>query len=154
MPLHDQSPQALKDPHDPSLPRDSPNLSYMKNPQVSSLHSVFIVLDQVMSQVEYHCFPRGPFDRIDPLYKELCLIIAEVLLFNHDSFIKINGSFISAHTVQEVYSRINNDHVRLVFDNFCSVSHRIYNKKAYLRTSLYNAVFEIEAHFINVFACN
>ena len=34
-------------------------------------------------------------------------------------------------------------------ENFKEVSNRVYNKKAYLRTALYNSVFEIEAHFAN-----
>jgi len=111
--------------------------------------SIFKMLDKVMLQVEYHCFVDLKLNRIDPLYKELCLIIAEVLVMSYDSSVKINGSFIPAYIVQEVYLQLSNDHVRFVFGNLHNVSHRIYNKKAYIRTSLYNAVFEIESHFVN-----
>ena len=111
--------------------------------------SIFKMLDKVMLQVEYHCFVDLNLNRIDPLYKELCLIIAEVLVLSYDSSVKINGSIMPAHVVQEVYSQLSNDHVRLVFGNLHNVTHRIYNKKAYIRTSLYNAVFEIESHFVN-----
>lgn len=102
-----------------------------------------------MRQVEYHCFADPRFNRIDPFYKELCLIIAEVLVLDPASFVKINASNIHAHLVQEVYLRLQNDHVRLVFKNFLNVPSRIYNKKAYLRTALYNAVFEIESNSVN-----
>jgi hypothetical protein len=122
--------------------------------EVTDGQSIFKMLDHVMIQVEYHCFVDLRFNRIDPLYKELCLIIAEVLVLDSDSVIKIGGSFICARLVQEVYSKINNDHVRLVFSNFNNVSQRIFNKKAYLRTALYNAVFEIESHFVNDFRCD
>jgi len=111
--------------------------------------SVLKMLDQVMQQVEYNCFTDLNLNHTDPLFKELCLIIAEVLVLDKDSVIKINGSFVSTCLVQEVYSLIHNEHVDLVFDNFKKVSQRIYNKKGYLRTALYNAVFEIESGNVN-----
>ena len=107
------------------------------------------MLQQVMRQVEYHCFADLRFNRIDPFYKELCLVIAEVLVLNPASFIKINGSNMSAHLVREIYSQLHNDHLRLVFENFHNVSYHVYNKKAYLRTALYNAVFELESNYLN-----
>ena len=106
-------------------------------------------LNQVMQQVEYHCFADLRFRRIDPLFKELCFIISEVFFIYSDSLIKVNGSDLPASLVQEVYSLLRNEHLRLVFTNFHDVSNRVYNKKAYLRTSLYNSVFEIQAHFAN-----
>jgi len=117
-------------------------------------YTILKVLDQVMLQVEYHCFADLRFKRIDPLYKELCLIIAEVLVLDQESVIKINGSNINTCLVQEVYSLIRNDHIRLVFSNFRDVSQRVFNKRAYLRTALYNAVFEIESHFLNDMSCD
>jgi len=111
--------------------------------------SVLNMLDQVMQQVEYNCFTDMNLNHTDPLYKELCLIIAEVLVLDQDSFIKINGSNVCVRMVQEVYSLIHNEHVDLVFYNFHKVSQRIYNKKGYLRTALYNAVFEIESENVN-----
>ena len=111
--------------------------------------SILKMLEQVMLQVEYHCFTDLRFNRTDPLYKELCFIIAEVLVLDQESVIKINGSNISARLVKEVYSQIQNDHVDLVFNNFNKVSHRVLNKRSYLRTALYNAVFEIESQAVN-----
>lgn len=112
-------------------------------------HSIFKVLDQVMIQVEYHCFADLRFNRIDPLFKELCLIIAEVLVLPSDAPLKINGCVIRALVVQDVFKHIRNHHLRLVFDNFQNVSLRVFNKKAYLRTVLYNAFFEYESHYLN-----
>lgn len=106
-------------------------------------------LERVLQQVEYHCFADLRTQRIDPLFRELCLIISEVYIMNPDLFIKVNGSTIPLHLVQEVYSHLRNDHIQLVYSNFQDVSCKVYNKKAYLRTALYNAVFEIESHFIN-----
>ena len=111
--------------------------------------SICIMLDKVMLQVEYSCFADLRFNRIDPLYRELCLIIAEVLVLNHAADIKINGAFIPGKLVQEVFLQIRNHHLRLVFDNFHNVSQRVFNKKAYLRTALYNSFFEYEAFSVN-----
>jgi len=116
--------------------------------------SIFKALEQVMLQVEYHCFVDLGLNRIDPFYKEICLIIAEILVLDKDSVIKINGSFVSIGLVQEVYLKIRNDHVRLVFNNFNNVTQRIFNKKGFLRTALYNAVFEIESHYLNDMICD
>jgi len=120
----------------------------------SSGYSIFKMLEQVMMQVEYNGFTDIRLNRIDPFYKELCLIIAEVFVIDQDSVIKINGSNCYVRLVQEVYSQICHDHVRLVFNNFNNVSHRIINKKAYLRTALYNAVFENESQYINDISCD
>ena len=117
------------------------------NPSVCP--SIASTLDRVMRQVEYHCFADYRTRLIDPLYKELCLIISEVFVLNPEAAIKVNGSFMPIRLVQEVYGQLRNDHIRLVFDNFQEVSCRVYNKKAYLRTALYNILFELESHFIN-----
>ena len=115
----------------------------------STERSINEMLEQVMCQVEYYCFADLRYKRTDPLYDELCLIIAEVLVLRHDHVIKVNGLDLSVRMVQEVYSKLTADHVRFVFNNFYNVTNRVYNKKAYLRTALYNSVFEIEANSVN-----
>jgi len=117
--------------------------------KVTDGKSILKMLEQVMIQVEYDYFADRRLNIINPLFRELCLIIAEVLVLDQDTIIKINGSNISAHVVQEVFSQLRNDHVRLVFNNFRDVAERVFNKKAYLRTALYNSVFEIESHYAN-----
>ena len=115
--------------------------------------SFISTLNSVIQQVEYQCFTDLRTGYIDPLYKELCLIIAEVFVSNSEAVVKINGSVTSTKLVQEVYEQIRNNHVKLVFANFKDVSCQVYNKKAYLRTALYNAVFELESHFVNAECC-
>ena len=116
--------------------------------------SISDMLNRVMHQVEYHCFADFRTGYVDPLYKELSLIISEVFVMNMEAVIKVNGSVLPIPLVQEVFSQLRNDHIRLVFANFHEVTNRIYNKKAYLRAALYNAVFELESHFINAIYCN
>jgi hypothetical protein len=85
----------------------------------------------------------------DPIYAELCLIIAEVNLLDLDAKIKIAGIETSAHIVQEVFTQIRSEHLEAVVSNFQRVYTPIYNKKSYLRTSLYNVVFELETGLLN-----
>ena len=106
-------------------------------------------LDQIMRQVEYPCFANLRTGYIDPFYKEICLVISEVFLMNPDDTIKVSGSVTSIRLVQEIYTQLRNEHIRLVYVNFQGVSDRVYNKKAYLRSALYNSVFEIVSHFVN-----
>ena len=115
----------------------------------SATPSIASCLDRVMRQVEYRCFADLRTGYIAPLYKELCLIISEVFVMNREAAIKVNGSEVPVRVVQEVYEKLRNDHIRLVFANFQNATCRIHNKKAYLRTALYNAVFELESHFVN-----
>ena len=110
-------------------------------------------LNQVMQQVDFHCFADIHSQRTDPLYKELCLIIAEVFLLDPESAISINGALTPLRLVQDIYLQLRHGHIRTVFENFQDVASRIYNKKAYLRTALYNIVFEIESHYAKEHFC-
>jgi hypothetical protein len=108
-----------------------------------------VVIEKVMLQVEYQYFAEVRSKRLDPLYKELCLIIAETLVADRNPVIKINGEYICSRLVRDVFSQIRNRHVQLVFDNFQNVSDRVVHKRAYLRTALYNSVFEFQARSDN-----
>ena len=116
--------------------------------------SITDILGHTMQQVEYHCFADLRSGYIDPIFKELCLIISEIFIMDPDAAIKVNGSLMLVRLVQDVFSQLRNDHIKLVSANFHEVSCRVYNKKAYLRTALYNAFFEIESHFVNSLQCD
>ncbi len=112
--------------------------------------SVFKTVQAVKAQIEYDNFFNERMRGVDPLYDELCLIVAEVYVMNPNSILKVAGSEMNAGIVREIYERLEHDHVGLVYKNFREVTSRVYNKKAYLRTALYNAVFEIESHYTNL----
>lgn len=105
------------------------------------------MLEEVKEKVEIECFDREE----TPQATELCLIIAEVLILNPENEIRIGGVMLSVEMVQEVYRQIEHEHVELVIGNFNKVSYEVKNKKSYLRTALYNSVFEIENHWTNQF---
>jgi len=108
--------------------------------------SILYTLEKVKLQVEYHAFADLKWKIIDLLYNEICLVISEVLIMDPDTVFKVNSSSIKAYLVQEVFYQLRHHHLRLVFRNFHYTQYQVYNKKAYLRTSLYNSFFEIESH--------
>lgn len=119
---------------------------------VKSRPSIFKTLEEVKCQIEYDCFPkkRGLHGMsIDPLIDEICLIIAEVLVRPPASTMRVRGTEIETGIVQEVYRALTHEHVEMVYENFIVQTQIIYKKTAYLQTSLYNSIFELNAHYQN-----
>ncbi len=120
---------------------------------VTSRPSLFQTLAEVKKQVEFEHFGRKikttGYVHFDPLYEEICLIIAEVLVRPPESVMRIRGSEIETGIVQEVYRALTNEHVQMVYENFNAQASHVYKKSAYLQTSLYNAVFELNANYTN-----
>ena len=99
------------------------------------------------SQVElYTCTDIFERDHL----RELCYIIAEVYIIDPDSKVKVSDEILDAYLVQEIFRELTLEHLRLVSDNFKDQTELVKNKRAYLRTALYNSVFEIEAHYTNL----
>ena len=83
------------------------------------------------------------------LAHELCMIMAEVFMMDPDKPIRISGEWLDGHVVQQVFGELTREHVEMVIEEFCRLTCDVRNKKAYLRTALYNSVFSIEAHYRN-----
>ncbi len=107
-------------------------------------------IQSTAEQVELSAF-RCP-DRA--LAYELCAIIAEVRLMRPSFSVKIGGEVLEVGLVQEVFEELTHDHLIMVIDNFKGFEYPIRNKKAYLRTALYNAVFELDAEGWNRAGCD
>lgn len=97
-------------------------------------------------QVDLHCCETYERDSM----RELCYIIAEVYIIDPNSRIKISDEELDAYLVQEIFRELSLEHLRLVHENFSEQTELIKNKRAYLRTALYNSIFEFEAHYANV----
>lgn len=82
--------------------------------------------------------------------RELCYIIAEIYIINPDSKVAISDETLDAYLVQEIFSELRYQHLELVLENFNSKTELVKNKRAYLRTALYNSVFEYESHYENL----
>lgn len=97
-------------------------------------------------QVELHCSEPYEVDRL----RELCYIIAEVYILDPYSRIEIANETFDAYLVQEIFGELTHEHLRLVLSSFRVQTKLIKKKRAYLRTALYNSVFELEAHYTNL----
>lgn len=127
--------------------------SQVKSCHVPSRPSLFRTLEEVKEQVDYEDFGEkmasGKF-YIDGLYREVCLIIAEMYVKPPESIVRIRGSEIEACIVQEVYRELRHEHIEHVVDRFKEQTGLVYKKTPYLQTALYNVLFEYEAHFTNL----
>lgn len=121
------------------------NLALAQEKSVSSRPSFREAVSRAEAQIEIDCIE--PHDR--PQARELCFIMAEVYLMNPNSHIKISGEELDGYLVQQIFAEITNQHVVMVIANFNRNTYFIKNKKSYLRTALYNSVFELEADVNN-----
>ena len=83
------------------------------------------------------------------LVREVCMIIAEVYMMDPARPIRISGEWLDGYVVQEIFGELGRFHIEAVIDEFCRLDIDIRNKKAYLRTALYNIVFTLDAHYTN-----
>lgn len=102
-------------------------------------------LNTVKEQVELECFAPEQ----QGFAEEICFIITEINKLDPCAKVKIGGENYSADMVQAVYHRLTHEHIQLVMDNFSRIRYEIKHKKTYLRTALYNSVFELNAHWEN-----
>ncbi len=82
----------------------------------------------------------------DPMYQEIC----KIKMLNPAGEMKIDGEMKPVALVQEIFAQLTFDHVEMVAENFGRVRGRIMSTKAYMRTALYNSMFELEAHYTNL----
>ena len=106
------------------------------------------VLEQVKEQIAIDCVP---FEQILQA-EELAAIIAEVLRLRPEDKLRVDGVLHTAADVQAVYAKLENEHVLHVIETYNEIPYPIRSPKMYLRTALYNAVFELNNAGANIFA--
>ena len=106
------------------------------------------VLEQVKEQIAIDCVP---FEQILQA-EELAAIIAEVLRLRPEDKLRVDGVMHSAADVQAVYAKLENEHVLHVIETYNEIPYPIKSPKMYLRTALYNAVFELNNAGANLYA--
>lgn len=84
-------------------------------------------------------------DRKFPQYRELAKIVAEVYMLSGSLEINIDGRELSCSAVKDIYRNLTADHIRYVVEKFNSLEYEVRNIKSFLRTMLYNSVFELES---------
>ena len=106
------------------------------------------VLEQVKEQIAIDCVP---FEQILQA-EELAAIIAEVLRLRPEDKLRVDGVMHPAADVQAVYAKLENEHIMHVIETYNEIPYPIKSPKMYLRTALYNAVFELNNAGANIFA--
>ena len=106
------------------------------------------VLEQVKEQIAIDCVP---FEQILQA-EELAAIIAEVFRLRPEDELRVDGVMHSAADVQAVYAKLENEHIMHVIETYNEIPYPIKSPKMYLRTALYNAVFELNNAGANIFA--
>ena len=104
------------------------------------------VLKNIREQIELDSFSKST----QPQANEIALIMAEVMIMSERATIRIESEDKSADMVQTIFRSITHEHVELVLEKFSKITYPVFNKKAYLRTALYNSVFELESHYSNL----
>lgn len=118
----------------------------VKNPSVRL--SFDEALAQVKEQIDLDCFP------VEMLLQaqEVAGIIAQVFTLSPNSVMRVAGYARWIEDVQTVFSALRNEHIVYVIEAFNQIPYRVKNKSAYLRSALFNAVFELESAENNEFA--
>ncbi len=109
--------------------------------------SFYEVLQTVRDQINIRCFPAAAWGQVN----EIFLIVAEMYKLPPEAEVQINGQKLPALLVQEVYLLLTEEHIRRVLQNFEAATYPVKFKKTYLRTALYNVVFEYESGTVNQF---
>ena len=102
-------------------------------------------LQRVKQRVSLYAFPKGDM----PQAIELCLIIAEVEILPDGIEMQIGGDKLPVEMVREVYNMLQYEHLEMVIDHFKQERRALKYKKSYLRTAIYNSMFELESNYIN-----
>lgn len=120
------------------------NESQSKSGPVGLLSSV---IEAVREQIEADCIP----EEYQPIAEEIERIIAEVYVMPKSWTVRIEGQPVPAQMLKDVFSQLTNEHAMAVMERFAAVSYEIRHVKNYLRTALYNAVFETTARTANAY---
>lgn len=103
------------------------------------------IVSTANAQIEIEAFDS--FDKKQA--EEIALIIAEIYILPETASIRIAGNDLPAEMVSQIFSRLEHEHVEHVIRHYRDVKHEIKFTKTYLRTALYNSIFEIESRITN-----
>lgn len=99
-------------------------------------------------QIDMECFP------VEMLVQatEVAGIIAQVYTLPKNGVIKIAGCLRKVEDVQAVFRKLTNEHIVYVIEEFNEIPYRVRYKTAYIRSALFNAVFELTSAENNRYA--
>jgi hypothetical protein len=86
------------------------------------------------------------------LYRELCRIAADVYTRDGERPVVVDGETATFGYLQEIFGLITAENMEDVADRLAAYPREIRHKKAFMRTMLYNSVFELETATENRYA--
>lgn len=116
--------------------------------QSGRVQSMGDVLPSVYEMIEADAFDAAA----RPMAEEIALIIAEIFCLPENATARIGGESLPVPVVQDVYAKLTNEHILAVIARFEAISYEVKHIKTYLRTALYNSVFELSARAANAYA--
>ena len=99
----------------------------------------------VEERIELDCFPPEYLRQA----REFALIISEVYMLPETAEIQIAGQKMPVLLVLSIYDMLEHEDVLAVMDSLEKATYEIKHKKTYIRTALYNSVFERETRSLN-----
>lgn len=103
-------------------------------------------LETAKNQVEFYAFEKDDAE----LAEILCRIIATIYQLPKNKVVSIGGEKKTAEEVAAVYSLIKHENLEHIITTFCQIKYRVKHINTYLRTALYNSVFESAAFWENL----
>lgn len=103
------------------------------------------VLEDVKFQVEAYAFDSEDAEMVETL----CRNIATVFQLPKGQIITIGGEKKSAEQVQAVFSLLKHENIEHIITTFQEINYKVKHITTYLRTALYNSVFESSAFWEN-----
>lgn len=107
--------------------------------------SFYELLEAVLRQIDFGAFGRGDQKQV----REIAMIIAEVFRLPDSAKVRIDKNDLPVMMIAEIYGSLEHEHIEHVLDNYKKVAYEIKHPKTYLRTALYNSVFELESKIDN-----
>lgn len=104
--------------------------------------------ERIRVQIEMECFPVNMIVQAT----EVAGIIAQVYTLPKNGVIKVAGFARRVSDVQSVFDKLQNEHVVYVIDAFNKIKKDVRFKTAYIRSALFNAVFELTSAENNRYA--
>lgn len=104
-------------------------------------------LENIKEQIEYDCFPTEMQEQV----QEVAAIVADVFRMQPQDRIPIDKALRTVSDVQEIYSRLQYEHILNVIERFNKISYQVKSPMMYLRSMLYKEVFEYTSAEANLF---
>ena len=81
--------------------------------------------------------------------QQIAMVMAGMAQLPGDAAVRIGRETLPAYHVQQVYELLKHEHVEEIIRKYRKLTYRVDAVKTYLRTMLYNAVFEAVARLEN-----